>query len=98
MRSNRPLPSKKLRLPSVRVAGAIVKAWAKAALIPICATAARASWRQQKWRGNLLRAREYPVAHYSERSAAESMDPVDVIVKLARGDPSTSLGMTRVLP
>jgi hypothetical protein len=29
----------------VRAAGAIVKAWAKAALTPICATAARAWWR-----------------------------------------------------
>src|SRR6476619_6739440 len=48
MRPNRPPPSRKLRLPNVRAAGAIVKAWAKAALTPICATAARRSPLEKK--------------------------------------------------
>src|SRR5205814_8900168 len=58
MRPSRPPRSKKRRLPNVRAAGAIVKAWAKAALTPICATAARAWWRRQNRRDALLRVRE----------------------------------------
>src|SRR5205823_302237 len=48
MRPNRLPPSRKLRLPNVRAAGAIVQAWAKAALTPICATAARRSPLEKK--------------------------------------------------
>src|SRR6478672_1841537 len=48
MRPNRRPLSRKLRLPNVRAAGAIVKAWAKAALTPICATAARRSPLEKK--------------------------------------------------